>query len=440
MAGLLLALIYAAFISLGLPDSLLGTGWPVMQPGLGVPYSYAGIASMIIAGGTILSSLMSGRIIEKFGTANTTRFSVLATAVALLGFSLSPSFIWLLIFAIPLGLGGGAVDSALNHFVAAHYKAHHMNWLHCFWGIGAMTGPLIMSGVIRENGGWRDGYLIVALVQGVLVLLLFAARPLWRLADSMRHALPDNTDASSDAVGEDLQSSAAAALPNGTGKATGAAGPAGTVSATASTKKGFGEAGQKKGLLAQKGLLPVLATFLLYCGTESTMGLWGSSFLVKAKGLDVANAAFWVSMFFASITLGRFLSGFVSMKLRNVAIIRIGVWLVVAGGVLLVLPLPASVTALGFLLVGLGCAPIFPSMLHETPRRFGSTAAASMMGIQMATAYTGSTFLPPLFGLVAGETHLWLFPIVVLTFGVIMLLGTERANRIFDSRSNLARS
>lgn len=412
MAGLLLALIYTAFISLGLPDSLLGTGWPVMQPGLGVPYSFAGIASMIIAGGTILSSLMSGRIIKKFGTANTTRFSVLATAVALLGFSLSPSFIWLLIFAIPLGLGGGAVDSALNHFVAAHYKAHHMNWLHCFWGIGAMTGPLIMSGVIRENGGWRNGYLIVALVQGVLVILLFAARPLWRLADSMGQALPGDTNTTN--------------ATNATNTTTAVNAPV--------------EAGYKKGLLSQKGLLPVLATFLLYCGTESTMGLWGSSFLVKAKGLDVANAAFWVSMFFASITLGRFLSGFVSMKLRNVTIIRIGVWLVVAGGVLLVLPLPASVTAMGFLLVGLGCAPIFPSMLHETPRRFGSAAAASMMGIQMATAYTGSTFLPPLFGLLAGETHLWLFPIVILAFGVIMLLGTERANRVFDSRSNPARS
>ena len=328
--------------------------------------------------------------------------------MALIGFFIAPSFIWLLLFAIPLGLGGGAVDAALNHFIATHYKAHHMNWLHCFWGIGAMIGPLIMSGVIRNNDSWRNGYLIVGIVQSMLVVLLFAARPLWRLAGDMQ------------------------------GKAETAAANAVAVEATATTESlengpraGGAIDNQSPLRKIRSGLIPVLGTFLFYCGTESTMGLWGSSFLVKAKGLSVPQAAFWVSMFYASITLGRFLSGFVSMKLRNVTIIRMGVVLVVLGGILLIMPLPATITALGFLLVGLGCAPIYPSMLHETPRRFGAVAAASLMGIQMAVAYTGSTFLPPLFGLVAGETHLWLFPFVILGFGLMMLLGTESANRIF---------
>ncbi len=421
MAGMLLALIYVAFISLGLPDSLLGTGWPMMQPDFGVPYGFAGIVSMIIAGGTILSSLLSGRFIKRFGTANTTRFSVLATAVALIGFFIAPSFVWLLLFAIPLGLGGGAVDAALNHFIAAHYKAHHMNWLHCFWGIGAMTGPLVMSGVIQGNGSWRDGYLIVGIVQGALVVLLFAARPLWRLAGDMQSVTEpatSHTEATTVEVVADKLSAAGSADKAASLNKT-LADEDTTLNKTLARK------------LRPSGLIPVLATFLFYCGTESTMGLWGSSFLVKAKGVGVPQAAFWVSMFFASITLGRFLSGFVSMKLKNVTIIRIGVVLVVLGGILLVLPLPATITALGFLLVGLGCAPIYPSMLHETPRRFGAVAAASLMGIQMAVAYTGSTFLPPLFGLVAGESHLWLFPFVILGFGLMMLLGTERANRIF---------
>lgn len=387
MATLFLALIYAAFISLGLPDSLLGVSWPLMQPELHVPYSLAGVISMVGCGGTILSSFFSGPIIRRLGTANVTRISVAMTAAALFGFSFSPSFLWLLVAAVPLGLGAGAVDSALNHFVAARYEAHHMNWLHCCWGIGAMSGPLIFSGITAQGGGWRSGYLAVSAIQSCLVALLFASGPLWRWADRERPpAQPDS----------------------------GPAQPA--------------DAGLFS-VFKLRGALPVLLAFFLYCGAESTVGLWGSSFLVKSKGFDVSTAAFWVSMFYGSLTAGRFISGFAAMKMSNPFLIRTGLLTILSGAALLFLPSPAAFSPLGFVLIGLGCAPIYPSMLHETPRRFGANQAPTLMGMQLAVAYSGATFLPPAFGFATSGDHLALFPFAILLYAIVMLTCSELTNR-----------
>jgi fucose permease len=388
MATFFLILIYFAFISLGLPDSLLGATWPVMQPGFAVPYSYAGIASMVISGGTIVSSLLSGRVIRRFGTGKVTFVSVLMTAVALLGFSLAPSFVWILVLAVPLGLGAGAVDSGLNEYVAEHYQARHMSWLHCFWGIGAMTGPLIMAQLIAHDHSWRSGYQIIAILQFALVGVLFFSLPLWKRVGSV--------------VGDEAKSEAPAAE-----KAHGLLFP-----------------------LQIRGVKVALVAFLFYCGVEATMGLWGGSYLVRARGLEPATAAVWVSAFYGSITLGRLIAGFVTLKVSNRALIRIGQGIIVAGVVVLFLPLPASFALIGFLLIGLGCAPIFPSMLHETPVRFGKENAQMVMGFQMAVAYIGSTFLPPLFGFIANATSLALLPLFLLVYAALLLLSSERVNAL----------
>ncbi|BAS26804.1 MFS transporter [Limnochorda pilosa] len=382
MATLFLALIYATFISLGLPDSLLGVSWPVMQPGLGVPYSFAGIISMIVSGGTIVASFFSGPIIRRFGTGNTTRVSVAMTAIALCGFSLSPSFGWLLLMAIPLGLGGGAVDAALNHFVATHYKANHMNWLHCFWGVGAMSGPLIMSRFIVEGGNWRGGYLTVGIIQGCLVALLLASLPLWRWTEretsSARPAL---------APAGQQQPTRNAGRDNGRHAQDGNA----ILDDGGSAEKG--NAGLLS-VLKLPGVWPVLVAFFSYCGAEATMGLWGSSFLVKARGLDASTAAFWVSLFFGSLTVGRLISGFAAMRTSNASLIRAGLLLILAGAGLMLLPMPGPFSPVGFLLVGLGCAPIYPSMLHETPRRFSADWAPMLMAYRWGSHIQALPFCP----------------------------------------------
>ncbi|MCU0487609.1 MAG: MFS transporter [Anaerolineales bacterium] len=392
MATFFLILIYFAFISLGLPDSLLGVSWPVMQPGFQVPFSFAGIASMVISGGTIVSSLLSGRVIHRFGTGKVTFISVMMTAFALLGFSLAPSFTWIILLAVPLGLGAGAVDSGLNGYVAEHYKARHMSWLHCFWGIGALSGPLIMAQLIANDLSWRSGYLIVSIIQFGLVAVLFFSLPLWSKASPAAGDAPAHPGA---------------------------------------------EAPVTRGVffpLKIHGVKTVLLAFLFYCGIETTVGLWGSSYLVRARGLDAATAAAWVSTYYGSITVGRLIAGFITMKIHNTILIRIGQVLILAGGILLFLPLPAIFALVGFTCIGLGCAPIFPGMLHETPVRFGKADAQLVMGFQMAAAYIGSTFLPPVFGFIASNTSLALLPVFVLVYCAIMLGSSERLNTMLKVR------
>lgn len=378
-----LALIYLAFISLGLPDSLLGSLWPVMNLELGVPVGNAGYISMIVSAGTIISSLFSHRMIKRFGTGKVTVVSVALTAVALLGFSQSPSYLWLLACAIPLGLGAGAVDSGLNEFVAEHYEAKHMNWLHCFWGVGAMLGPILVSMLIQWGHSWRSGYFSISILQFILVALLLFSLPMWKKYDGN--------------------------MMNQT-------------KATQSHK-------EKSGLLAPlrtKGALVAMLTFFLYTSIEATMMLWGASYLVKIKSILPENAAGWVSLYFLGITAGRMLSGFISMKLSNEALIRIGTILILSGVILMLLPLPDLFTVGAFVIIGLGLAPIYPSLLHQTPVYFGKHNAQATMGLQMAFAYTGTTLMPPLFGLLFAHTSFSLMPYVLLICSLLLLIFTIR--------------
>ena len=383
MGTFLLVIIYLAFISLGLPDSLLGASWPIMRLDLGVPLGMAGLLSVTATAGTILSSLVSGAVLRRFGTGRVTLVSCFMTATALLGYANAPSIAWLVLCAIPLGLGGGAVDAALNHYVATHYKAHHMSWLHCFWGVGATTGPIIMAAFLSGNGSWRQGYLAVSGIQFSLVIVLFLTLRLW------------NRSA-------------------GSGESHGAE-PAGDPPAP-----------NRKA----RGVTYALATFLFYCGVESTVGLWGSSYLVNVKGLLAQDAAQWVSVYYAGITIGRLVSGFITFKVSNRWLIRGGQLTALAGTVLLLLPLPPEFAPVGFLITGLGLAPIYPCMIHETPVRFGQANAARIIGYQMAVAYTGATLLPPLLGLLAGSFTLGIFPPYVVVLAAAMLLLTERLNRL----------
>ncbi|HCM25801.1 MAG: MFS transporter [Treponema sp. GWB1_62_6] len=380
MATSLLVLIYIAFISLGLPDALLGAGWPVMQPELGVPYGFAGLVSMTISGGTILSAVFSSRVLKKHGTGRVTAFSVTLTAMALFSFAATPSFWWLLVAAVPLGLGGGAVDSGLNAYVAEHYESRHMSWLHSSWGVGALTGPLALSAMLAQGTTWRKGYLAIAIFQVALVLALIAAVPLW---DKVRARIRADRPPA-DVPHQPLF------FP-----------------------------------LKIRGVKLALAAFFFYCGIESTMGLWGGSFLFKTKGLGAASVATWVSLFYASITVGRFLTGFVTYRVPNKVLIRWGGMVILAGVVLMLVPFALPFTLTGFLLVGFGCAPLFPCMLHETPNRFGAGHSQAVMGFQMAVAYMGATFLPPLFGFIASATTLALLPVFLAGYIVLLILSSE---------------
>ena len=379
---LLLILIYISFISLGLPDSLLGTAWPVMRSELGLNISYAGILSMVISGGTIISSLFSERFIRKFGTGKVTLISVFMTAMALLGFSLFPNFLWLILCAIPLGLGAGSVDAALNNFVALHYKAKHMNWLHCFWGIGATTGPVIMSYYLNINQSWRSGYRTVGWIQIALVSVLLFSLPLWKKRET-----PVTEEKSEE-------------------------------------KESF----TFRHLIKLKGAKPALLGFFCYCAIEATAGLWGSSFLVIEKSLSPDVAATWISLYYFGITFGRFLSGFLTLKMTNRKMIRLGQSLILLGILLLIVPGNQVLLSIGFFIIGLGCAPIYPCMLHNTPKNFGEHLSQAIMGIQMACAYVGSTLMPPLFGLLGQNISMGLLPYYLGIFLMVMIFMIEKLN------------
>ena len=410
MVTLFLIVIYAAFISLGLPDSLLGVAWPVAQKEFGASLGDAGIISMVISVGTVISSLFSSKLLKRFGVGKVTAVSVLMTALALLGFSFVPAFVFMILLAIPLGLGAGAVDSGLNEYVAEHYESRHMSWLHCFWGVGAMAGPLIMSQYMSLGVDWRMGYLTVAIIQFVLVAVLIATLPLWDKVAEKTSQKKQEADANGENPGEPERE-------------------ADLDPPIASGKGGF------LAPLKIKGAKVALISFFLYCGVEMTLGLWGSSFLITEKGIDAAAAAQWVSLYWGGLTAGRLVSGFLAIRFNNQQMIRIGELTVLLGVVCLLLPLPQFVCLIGFILVGAGCAPIYPCMLHETPVRFGKEDAQSMMGFQMAVCYTGSTLLPPFFGLVATKVNVGLLPVFLLVYIVIMLVSSEASNRIFQSRA-----
>ena len=383
MLSILLVIIYISFISLGLPDALLGSAWPSMYAGLGVPVSYAGIISMIIAGGTIISSLNSGRLIKKLGTGKVTAISVCMTAAALFGFSISRSFLLLCLWAVPYGLGAGSVDAALNNFVALHYKARHMSWLHCFWGIGATMGPYVMGFCLTRGLPWNNGYRIISVLQVVLTAILIFTIPLW-----------------------------------------GKAGSSAEQGVIAHKSLSIRE------LIRIPGAKPALTAFFCYCAVESTTGLWSSSYMVMDRGLSAGDAAKWTSLFYLGITFGRFVSGFITLKLGNKQLVRVGQGIAVLGIIALLLPLGNTVMYAGFVLIGLGCAPIFPSLLHATPDNFGKELSQAIMGMQMASAYIGSTFIPPLFGLLAERISIRLYPFFLFIFIVLMIVMAESLNKI----------
>lgn len=383
MLSLLLAIIYISFISLGLPDALLGSAWPAMYKEMQVPISSAGMVSMIIAGGTIISSLNSDRFIKKIGTGKLTAISVGMTAVALWGFSTSHSFLVLCAWAIPYGLGAGSVDAALNNFVALHYKAKHMSWLHCFWGIGATLGPYLMGYFLTVGMKWNMGYFTISVIQIVLTGILIISLPLWKKNDT--------------AFSEENEETKSLSM---------------------------------KELLKISGAKPTLVAFFCYCALEATTGLWGSSYLVMEKGITAETAAKWISLFYFGITFGRFLSGFLAIKLSNKNMVRIGQGVAFLGITVLLLPVGIYGLCAGFILIGMGCAPIYPCLLHETPENFGKDLSQAIMGMQMACAYVGSTFMPPLFGLIAEYIDIKLYPFYLVIFVIVMIIMVEMVNRI----------
>lgn len=377
----LLAIIYISFISLGLPDALLGSAWPVMHGELGVPVSFAGIVSMIIAGGTIVSSLFSHKLISRLGTGKVTAISVGMTAVALFGFSVTSSFVLLCIWAIPYGLGAGSVDAALNNFVALHYKSRHMSWLHCFWGVGATIGPYIMGHFLTGGQTWSSGYRFISILQIALTAVLIFSLPLWKKVGSVK--------------AEDQPKHRSLRM---------------------------------KELVRLPGAKPALTAFFCYCALESTTGLWGASYMVINRGMSAETAAKWASLFYLGITFGRFICGFITMKLSDQVMIRMGQGTAALGILLLLMPFGNTVMCIGFVMIGVGCAPIYPSLLHETPANFGADLSQAIMGMQMACAYIGSTFMPPLFGLIADHIDIKLYPFFLIVFVVLMVVAVEKLN------------
>ena len=401
MYSLLLAIIYVAFVSLGLPDSLIGAGWPVMHDDLGVPVAFAGFITMIIAVGTIVSSLASERLTRRFGAGLVTAVSVAMTAAALVGFSFSGTFLLLCLWAVPYGLGAGAVDAALNNYVALHYAARHMNWLHSFWGVGASISPFVMSYALTSGLGWTGGYLVVGVTQAVLTVALIAALPLW---GKVNQTHPHHDEEADDGAGHRTHVPIAQAV-------------------------------------RIPGVTLIISAFFAYCALESTAILWSSTYLVSGRGVDVATAAAFASLFLLGITAGRFLAGFFADRIGDRLLIRGGFLGVAVGAGLIALPLDTDVLALaGLVVAGLGCAPIYPAIIHSTPANVGRRSSQAVIGIQMAAAYTGSTLAPPLFGALSAWVGPWVFPFFLAVLAVLGLVMSERLNRLVARRELAALS
>ena len=378
MFQLLLTIIYISFISLGLPDSLLGSAWPSIYPEINVPVSFAGIISMIIAFGTIISSLQSDRLTKSLGTGKVTAISVAMTAVALLGFSFSRSFLSLCFWAIPYGLGAGSVDASLNNYVALHYESRHMSWLHCMWGIGAATGPYVMGYALEKNMGWNSGYRIIGILQIVLSTVLFLSLSLWKNSSQNDEAVSDRKSLS------------------------------------------------LKEIFKITGVKEVMLCFFCYCAIEQTAGLWASTYLTLSKGINAELAAAYASRFYIGITIGRALSGFITMKLNDRQMIRLGEVLIAIGIILMLLP---SGSLTGLIVIGLGCAPIYPCIIHSTPHHFGADRSQAIIGVQMASAYVGTLAMPPLFGFLAQNFSIGLLPFYLLIILILMMIMHERLER-----------
>lgn len=384
MYSLLLVLIYIAFISLGLPDSLLGSGWTVMHAEMNVPISYMGIISMIISGGTIVSSLLSDKLTRKLSTKIVTVGSVFLTVIALFGFSFSTKFWMLIAFAIPYGLGAGAIDAALNNYVALHYSSKSMSWLHCFWGVGTIVSPFVMSYALTYSV-WNTGYRIVGFLQLGIALLLLLTLPVWK-------------------VNKDTSVSSGKSI--------------GLIKA-----------------LKIKGVPFLLVGFFAYCAAEATTMNWASTYFSTVKNMPAEQAARLASLFYIGITVGRFLCGFITDKLGDKKMIELGTGVLLCGVVLLFIPTDyIIVSQIGFIIIGLGCAPVYPCIIHSTPSNFGEENSGAIIGIQMASAYVGSTFIPPLFGLLGGILGYKIMPIYILAFFVLMIVMVEMTFKITSKK------
>ena len=376
MTHLLLAIIYMAFISLGLPDSLLGAAWPSMYPQFDVPVSYAGIVSFIIAVGTVVSALNSERLLKRFGAGKLTAISVAITAVAIFGFSISSSFWMVCLFAVPYGLGAGSVDAALNNFAAIHYSSRHMSWLHCMWGVGTIIGPYIISYGLTQGFSWNFGYKCMFAVQIILTVILVISLPLWKKQD-------------------------------------------------AATKNAQEEESNSKPISLRKaiqipGAKEIMIAFFCYCAIEQTTMLWASSYMVLHNGMSEEIAASFASLFFIGITVGRGLNGFLTIKFSDDTLIRAGTAFIAAGIVIMLLPFGNTVTIIGLLLIGFGCAPIYPCIIHSTPQHFGTKHSQSLVSLQIASAYTGICIMPPVFGMLANAISVSLLPYYLLVILILM--------------------
>lgn len=394
MVQLLLAVIYLAFISLGLPDALLGAAWPTMYPQMSVPVSYAGFVSMTISAGTIISALLSDRLTLRFGAGRVTATSVAMTAFALFGFSFSSHYWMLILFAIPYGLGAGGVDAALNNYVAVHYESRHMSWLHAMWGLGAALGPTVMGFALSHNQGWNWGYRYIAIIQVVLTAILIFSLPLWKTRTPELHEVTTES--------ENQQESGAPRKPLSLAQ-----------------------------VLAIPGAKQIMIMFFCYCAIESTTMLWASSYMVLNHGIDTVTASTFASLFVAGITIGRFASGFMTMRFDDPTMIRIGQATVAAGVLVMFIPLPAHIGVFaGLIILGLGCAPIYPCVIHSTPTYFGADKSQAIVGVQMASAYVGSMLMPPVFGVIANTISIALFPLYIAVLLVLMVIMHEWLRRV----------
>lgn len=392
MINLLLAIIYLAFISLGLPDALLGSAWPTMSHDIGAQISWAGGISMVISAGTIVSALLSDRMTKRFGAGKVTFVSVALTALALLGFSFAPNYIVLILLAIPYGLGAGGVDAALNNYVALHYESRHMSWLHCMWGIGASAGPYVMGFALSHGFGWSAGYQYIAIVQVILTVILFISLPLWN--NRTAHKLQKSIQ----------------------------------ISKEYSKTLSFAE------VLRIPGAKNILIMFFCYCAIEQTAGLWASSYMVLYGSVSRVVAAGWASLFYVGITAGRFISGFLTMRFNDENMIRLGQLVMILGILVLLLPLPNHIALVaGFVIIGLGCAPIYPCVIHSTPHYFGADKSQAIVGMQMASAYIGSMLMPAIFGFIGQNVSMSLLPVYLIILLSIMAFMHMQLLRICKS-------
>lgn len=384
---LILGVIYIVFISLGLPDSIFGVAWPVVHNEFGISESFASVYSIITGICTGGVSFIAGTLIRKFGTAKVTLASILITALGLVGISFSPNIVIMMIFSVILGYGAGAIDTGLNNFVSLHYKAHHMNWLHCFWGIGVTVSPMIMSQFLTgEEGAWRNGYRVIALLQLIIALIVLCTLPKWKGVEEAVEQEEEKSD------------------------------------------KGFLD------ILKIKGVLTGILSLGLYCSMEFLLGTWGATYIVNALSLSPDTAAMWVSLYYGGIMLGRMISGFVSMKLNDNNLIRCGIAVAFVGIIILLLPL-GNISLLGLLLIGVGFGPIFPSVLHAVPARFGKEYSADITGYHMGGAYGIGFGMQLIYGFVASKTTFKITPFVLLALCLGLFLVNETTIRKVKNKS-----